>query len=67
VQARRNLEVAQATFTAGQGDAMALVEALRTYLQVRIERVRTQAELFSSQADLQRAAGTLALTPAGAP
>jgi outer membrane protein TolC len=63
VQARRSLEVTQANYAAGQGDALGLLEALRSYLQVRIERVRALAELASSEADLRRAAGTLA--PAG--
>ena len=39
----------------------ALLDALRSYLQVRIERVQALAELASSQADLERAAGTLAV------
>jgi cobalt-zinc-cadmium efflux system outer membrane protein len=59
-QARRSLEAAQAEYAAGAGDAADIVEALRSYLQVRIERVRALAELASSQADLERAAGTLA-------
>lgn len=60
VQARRSLETTEAAYSAGHGDAIVLVDALRTYLQVRIERVRALAELASSEADLQRAAGTLA-------
>jgi outer membrane protein TolC len=60
VQARRSLDVAQAEYAAGRGDAAALLDALRSHLQVRIERVRALAELASSQADLERAAGTLA-------
>jgi outer membrane protein TolC len=60
-QARRSLEATQAAYAAGQGDAIALLDALRSYLQVRIERVRALAELAASQADLQRAAGTLAV------
>lgn len=60
-QARRSLEATQAEYAAGHGDAVGLLEALRSYLQVRIERVRALAELASSQADLERAAGTLAV------
>jgi outer membrane protein TolC len=60
-QARRSLEATQAAYGAGQGDATSLLEALRSYLQVRIERVRALAELASSRADLDRAAGTLAV------
>jgi outer membrane protein, heavy metal efflux system len=60
-QARRSLEATQAEYVAGRGDAVGLLDALRSYLQVRIERVRALAELASSQADLERAAGTLAV------
>jgi len=60
-QARRSLEATQAEYAAGHGDAVGLLDALRSYLQVRIERVRALAELASSQADLERAAGTLAV------
>ena len=59
-QARRSLEATQAEYGSGRGDAAAMLDALRSYLQVRIERVRALAELASSQADLERAAGTLA-------
>ncbi|HMF40654.1 MAG TPA: TolC family protein [Polyangia bacterium] len=59
-QAKRSLEATQAAYAAGQGDAVGLLDALRSYLQVRIERVRALAELAMSEADLERAAGTLA-------
>jgi outer membrane protein, heavy metal efflux system len=59
-QARRSLEATQAEYAAGHGDAVGLLDALRSYLQVRIERVRALAELAASEADLERAAGTLA-------
>jgi cobalt-zinc-cadmium efflux system outer membrane protein len=59
-QARRSLEATQAAYASGRGDAIALLDALRSYLQVRIERVHALAELASSEADLRRAAGTLA-------
>jgi outer membrane protein TolC len=60
-QARKSLEATQAEYASGRGDAAAILDALRSYLQVRIERVRALAELASSQADLERAAGTLAV------
>lgn len=60
-QARRSLEATQSAYAAGQGDAVGLLDALRSYLQVRIERVRALAELASSEADLERAAGVLAV------
>ena len=59
-QANRSLELAQAEYAAGRGDAAGILEALRTHLQVRLERVRALADLATSQADLERAAGTLA-------
>jgi cobalt-zinc-cadmium efflux system outer membrane protein len=59
-QARRSLEATQGAYASGRGDAIALLDALRSYLQVRIERIRALADLASSQADLRRAAGTLA-------
>jgi outer membrane protein TolC len=59
-QARRSLEATQASYAAGQGDASGLLDALRSYLQVRIERLRALAEVVSSDADLERASGTLA-------
>jgi len=58
-QAKRSLDATQAAYAAGQGDAIGLLDALRSYLQVRIERVRALAELAASQADLERAAGAL--------
>jgi cobalt-zinc-cadmium efflux system outer membrane protein len=60
VQAGRSLEAAQAATAAGQGDPGTLIEALRADLQVRVERVQALAELATSHAELQRAAGTLA-------
>jgi outer membrane protein TolC len=59
-QARRSFEITQAAYASGQGDAAALLDAFRAYLEVRIERVRALADLASSQADLERAAGTVA-------
>jgi outer membrane protein TolC len=58
-QAKRSLEATQAAYAAGHGDAGGLLEALRSYLQVRIERVRALAELATSETDLERAAGML--------
>lgn len=58
-KARRSLEATQAAYAIGQGDAVALLDALRSYLQVRIERLRALAEVASSHADLERAAGAL--------
>jgi outer membrane protein, heavy metal efflux system len=59
-QARRSLEATQSAYAVGQGDAIGLLDALRSYLQIRIERIQAVAELAMSEADLERAAGTLA-------
>ncbi len=58
-QAKRSLEATQAAYAAGQGDAVGLLDALRSYLQVRVERGRALAELAVSETDLERAAGAL--------
>ena len=55
--ARRSFESAQALFQSGHGDVAPVLDAARTYLQVRIDEVRAMAELESSQADYARAAG----------
>jgi outer membrane protein, heavy metal efflux system len=56
-QAQRNFEAASATYGAGQGDAIGLVDALRSYLDVRLDRVRALVHLADAAADLARAAG----------
>ncbi len=56
-QARQSLEAAQAAFSAGKGDALGLLDAARSYLQVRIEQVRAVARLGSSLGELERAVG----------
>ncbi len=55
--ARRSFDSAEAAYEAGQGSALALLEAERSYLQVRLERTRALARLDASRADYQRAAG----------
>ncbi|HVU51382.1 MAG TPA: TolC family protein [Polyangia bacterium] len=55
--ARRSFESAQAQFQAGQGDVSAVLDAERGFLQIRIEEIRAMAELETSQADYERAAG----------
>lgn len=56
-QAQRNFEAAQAAYSAGQGDAIGLVDALRSYLDIRLDRVRALVHLATTAADLARAAG----------
>jgi cobalt-zinc-cadmium efflux system outer membrane protein len=55
--ARRSFESAQASFQSGRGDVTPLLDAARSYLQVRIDEVRALAEVDSSRADVARAAG----------
>jgi outer membrane protein TolC len=54
---RRSFEAAQASFQSGQGGVTPVLEAARSYLQVRIDEVRAVADLDASQADYARAAG----------
>jgi cobalt-zinc-cadmium efflux system outer membrane protein len=55
--ARRSFESAQASFQSGRGDVTPVLDAARSYLQVRIDEVRALAELDASRADVARAAG----------
>lgn len=56
-QARRSYEAARDLFTAGEGDVLGVVDALRAYVEVRLERTRALARLEASLADVDRAAG----------
>lgn len=62
-EARRNLEAAQAAYAAGRGDAMALVDALRSYLDVDVDRLRGLVHLENTAADLERALAGKEETP----
>jgi outer membrane protein TolC len=57
-QAQQSFDAAQALYRSGQGDSMAMLDALRTWLQVRIERERALAQLEMAIADVERAAGS---------
>jgi outer membrane protein, heavy metal efflux system len=56
-QAQRNFQAAQAGYSAGHGDAIGLIDALRSYLEVRLDRVRALVHLETAAADLERATG----------
>jgi cobalt-zinc-cadmium efflux system outer membrane protein len=58
-QWRQAAEAAQAAFAAGGADALSVLDANRSYLQVRLERGRALARLHAALADLERAAGHL--------
>ena len=56
--ALQSFGAAQAGFAAGRGNALGLVDALRSLLQLRLEEVRELVELRIAIADLERALGT---------
>jgi outer membrane protein TolC len=56
-KARLSLEAAQGAFGVGRGDALGLVDALRSYLAIRLERERALASLEIALADVERAMG----------
>jgi outer membrane protein TolC len=56
-KARQSLEAAQGAFGVGRGDALGLLDALRSYLAIRLERERALASLEISLADVERAMG----------
>ena len=56
--ARRSFEAAQASFQSGHGDVTPVLDAARSYLQVRVDEVRALADLDASRADYARAAGS---------
>ncbi len=55
--ARRNFETAEAGYGAGQGDAISLLDALRSFLDTRLDRVRSLVHLENVAADLERLTG----------
>jgi outer membrane protein TolC len=56
-QSRRNLEAAESAYAAGNADALTLLDALRTHLDVAVDRVRALAHVEAAAADLARARG----------
>lgn len=56
--ALQSFSAAQAGFAAGRGNALGLVDALRSLLQLRLEEVRELVDLRIAIADLERAIGT---------
>jgi cobalt-zinc-cadmium efflux system outer membrane protein len=56
-QAQQSFEISQATYRGGQGDSLALLDALNSLLDVRIERERALARVAMALADVDRAAG----------
>ena len=56
-QAQRNFDAAYSTYAAGQGDAIGLIDALRSFLDGRLDRVRALVHLATTAADLARVSG----------
>jgi outer membrane protein TolC len=56
-QALQSFEASRAAFSSGQSDAISLLDAFRSYLDVRLQREHALARVQSSLADLDRAAG----------
>ncbi|MGC4113787.1 MAG: TolC family protein [Myxococcales bacterium] len=58
-QAKQSYEAAEAAFASNQADALGLLDAERSLLQVRIDRERALAQLQSGWADVERATGAM--------
>jgi outer membrane protein, heavy metal efflux system len=56
--ARQSFEAAQAGFAPGRSNALELLDALQSLLQVRLDEVRELVDLKVAIADLERAIGT---------
>lgn len=57
-QSEQSFEAARAAFSAGTTRALDLLDALRTLLDVRLQRAQARAHWATAFADLQRAIGT---------
>ena len=57
-QARQSLEAAQSAYATGGGDAIVVLDSLRSYLQVRLDRVAGLIDVADSIADLDRSIGS---------
>lgn len=62
-EVRRGFDAARASFVAGSGSALGVIDSLRTLLQTRIDRIRAAWRVATSVADLERAAGLPVPTP----
>ncbi len=58
-ETRQRLEATRSSFSSGTSDALRLLDALRAWLEIQIERDRAAARLEMARADLDRATGTL--------
>lgn len=56
-QAKKAFEAMQSAWAAGGGDSLGVIDGLRTYLSIRIERSRALADVELAVADIERAIG----------
>jgi outer membrane protein TolC len=56
-QAKKTFDALLANYGAGGGDSLSVIDALRTWLQIRIDRNRALAEVELAIADVERAIG----------
>ncbi len=56
-QAQQSFESAEAVYRGGQGDSLALLDALQSLLDVRVERERSLTRVETALADVERAIG----------
>jgi cobalt-zinc-cadmium efflux system outer membrane protein len=56
-QSQRNLEAAESAYAAGNTDALTMLDALRTHLDVAVDRIRALAHVEAAAAELARARG----------
>jgi len=56
-RARQSYESAEAAYRGGQGDSLAMIDAMRSLLELRIERERSLARMHMALADVERAGG----------
>lgn len=56
-QAHRSLESAQASYATGQTDLLSVLDALRSYFQIRLEHSRARSRVMAQVADVEFASG----------
>jgi outer membrane protein TolC len=56
-QARHSFDSARALYRGTQGDALGMLDALRSLVDVRLERERARARVEAALADVERAIG----------
>jgi outer membrane protein TolC len=62
-QATQSLEAAQSSFAVGQSDLLSLLDAQRSYFQVRVEHTRAMTRVRTQLAELEFASGARLFQP----